>query len=141
MGGGGVDELSLRLSSYSYMDCLVFFSDECLLFRRSGVRIPPCSSICVSVVGLLIFGSSFCCSHTSRMSTRWLPAILFVSRIEYPYISCCLVRGVPEVAGGDFYFVCILSHVNNLRLVNRLLIVILLLPPPWALRKPHRTRL
>ena len=58
------------------------------------------------------------------MSTRRLPVILFVSRFEYPYISCCLLRGVPEVAGGDFYFVCVLSHVGNLRLVDRLLIVI-----------------
>ena len=45
------------------------------------------------------------------------------------------------VAGGGFYFVCVLSHVSNLRLINSLLIIILLLPPPWALRKPHRTRL
>ena len=49
--------------------------------------------------------------------------------------------GVPVVAGGGFYFVCVLSHVSNLRLVNRLLFMLLLLPPPWALRVPHRTRL
>ena len=79
--------------------------------------VAPCSCICTSVMGLIIFGSSFCCSHTFRMSTRWLPVILFVSRIEYPFISCCLLRGVPVVAGGGFYFVCVISHVSNLRLV------------------------
>ena len=57
------------------------------------------------------------------MSTRRLPVLLFVSRFKYPHISCYLVRGVPEVAVGDFYFVCVISHVSNLRLVCRLLIV------------------
>ena len=42
---------------------------------------------------------------------------------------------------GGFYFVCILWHVSNLRLIHGLLIVILLLSPPWALRRPHRSRL
>ena len=95
-------------SSSSYMDCMVFFGVECLLFRRSGVRITPCSYICASVVGLIIFGSSLCGSHTFRMSTRRLPVILFLSRIEYPFIFCYLLRGVPVVAGGGFYFVCVL---------------------------------
>ena len=93
-GGGGVMNLVYSSSSSSYVDCLVFFSDEWLLFRRSGVRIPPCSSIGASVVELLIFERSFCCSHTFGMNTRRLPVILFVSRIEYPFISCYLLRGV-----------------------------------------------
>ena len=132
-------------SSSSYMDCLVFFSDECLLFQRSGVRIPTCYSISASVVVLLIFGSTtggvtFCCSHTFGMSTRRLPIILFVSRVEYPFISCCLLRGVSVVAGGGSYFVCVISHVSHLRLIHRLLRIILLLPPPCALRNLLRTR-
>ena len=106
--GVGVMNLVSCSSSSSYMDCMVFFGVECLLFRRSGVRITPCSYICTSVVGLIIFESSFCGSHTFRMSIRRLPVILFVSRIEYPFISCCLLRGVPLVAGGGFYFVCVL---------------------------------
>ena len=128
-------------SSSSYMDCMVFFGGECCISRRSGVRISLCSCICASVVGLIIFGNSFCGSPTFRMSTRRLPVILFVSRIEYPFISCCLLRGVPVVAGGGFYFVCVLWHVSNLRPINSLLIIVLLLPPPWALRQPHRSRL
>ena len=75
------------------------------------------------------------------MSTRRLPVILFVSRIEFLFISCCLLRGVPVVAGGGYYFVCVISHVSNLRLVHSLLIIILLLPPPCALCNPLRTRL
>ena len=123
------------------MDCLVFFSDEWLLFRRSGVRTPSCSSISASVIELLIFGSSFYCSHTFRMSTRRLPVILFVSRIAFLFITCCLLRGVPVVAGGGYYFVCVTSRVSNLRLVHSLLIIILLLPLLYALRNPLRTRL
>ena len=93
--------LAYGSSSSSYVDCLVFFSDEWLLFQWSGDRIPPCSSISASVVELLIFGRSFCCSHTFGMSTRRLTVILFVSRIESPFISCYLLRGVyvwPEEA-------------------------------------------
>ena len=118
-------------SSSSYMDCMVFSGGECGISRRSGVRITPCSCICASVVGLIIFGNSFCGSPTFRMSTRRLPVILFVSRLEYPFISCCLLRGVPVVAGGGFYFVCVLWHVSNFRLINSLLIIVLLLPTPW----------
>ena len=43
------------------------------------------------------------------------------------------------VAGGGFSFVCVHWHVGNLRLLNCLLIIVLLLPPPWAL--PHRSRM
>ena len=125
-------------SSSSYMDCMVFFGGECCLSRRSGVPITPYSCICASVVGLIVFGNSFCGSPTFRMSTRRLPVIFFVSCIECPFISCCLLRGVPVVAGGGFYFVCVLWHVSNLRLINSLLIVILL-PLPWALRQSHRS--
>ena len=75
------------------------------------------------------------------MSTRRLPVILFVSRIEYPFISCCLLCGVSVVAGGGSYFVCVISHVSHLRLIHSLLIIILLLPPPCALRNLLRTRL
>ena len=121
-------------SSSSYMDYWVFFSDECFLFRRSGVRIFPCSSFSASVVVGLIVGSSFCGSHTFRMSTRRLPIILFVSRVEYQFISCCLLRGVPVVARGGYYFLCVLSHVSNLGLVHSPLLIIILLPPLCALR-------
>ena len=81
------------------------------------------------------------CSHTFRMSTKQLPVILYVSCVEYPFISCCLLCGVPVVAGGGYYFVCVISHVSILRLVHSLLIIILLLPPPCALHNPLRTRL
>ena len=141
LDGGGVMNLVYSSSSSSYMNCMVFFGDECFIFRRSGVRLDQCSCISAYVVGLIIFGSYFYGSPTCRMSTRRLPVILFVSRIEYPFISCCLLRGVPVVAGGGFYFVCVLWHVSNLRLINSLLIIILLLPPPSALCQPHSSRL
>ena len=127
-------------SSSSYMDCMVFFGDECFILRRSGVRLDQCFCFGAYVVGLIIFGRYFYVSTTCRMSTRRLPVLLFVSRIEYSFISCCLLCGVPVVAGGGFSFVCIHWHVSNLRLVNSLLFIIFLLPPPWALRQPHRSR-
>ena len=79
--------------------------------------------------------------HTFRMSSRLLPVILFVSHIEYIFLSCCLLRAVPVVAGGGYYIVCVISHVSNLRLVHSLQLIILLLPPPCSLRNPLRTRL
>ena len=139
-GGGGVMNLVYGSSFSSYMDCMVFFGGECCISQRSGVHITPCSCICASVVGLFIFGNSFCGSPTFRMSTRRLPVILFVSRVEYPFISCCLLHGVPVVVGGGFYFVCVLWHVSNLRLINSLMIIVPLLPTPWAFRQPHRSR-
>ena len=89
-------------SSSSYMDCMVLFGDECFIFRQSGVRITQCSYIGAYVVGLIIFGRYFCGSTSFRMSTRRLPVILFVSRFEYPIISCCLLRSAPVGAGGAF---------------------------------------
>ena len=139
--GGGVMNLIYGSSSSSYMDCMVFFGYECFIFRRSGVRLDQCSCIGAYVVGLIIFGRYFYGSTTFRMSTRRLPVILFVSRFKYPFISCCLLRRVPVVAGGGFYFVCVQWHVSYLGLINSLLIIILLLLPPWALRQPHRSRL
>ena len=139
--GGVVMDLVYGSSSSSYMDCMVFFGDERFIFRWSRVRLDQCSCIGAYIVGLIIYGRYFYSSTTCRMSTRRLPVILFVSRIEYPFISCCLLRGVSVVAGGGFYFVCVLWHVSNLRLINSLLIIILLLPPPSALRQPRRSRL
>ena len=79
-GGGGVMNLVYGSSSSSYMDCKVFFGDECFSFRRSGVRLDQCSCIGAFVVGLIIFGNYVYGSTTFRMSTRRLPVILFVSR-------------------------------------------------------------
>ena len=87
-------------SPSSYMDCKVIFGDECFHIRRSGVRLDQCSCVGAFVVGLIIFGSYFYGSTSFRMSTRRLPVILFVSRFECPFISCCLLRGVPMVTGG-----------------------------------------
>ena len=137
-GGGGVMNLVYGSSSSSYIDCMVFYGDECFIFRRSGVRLDQCSCFGAYVVGLIIFGRYFYGSTTCRMSTRRLPVLLFVSRIEYSFISCCLLCGVPVVG---FSSVCVHWHVSNLRLINSLLFILLLLLPPWALRQPHRSRL
>ena len=83
----------------------------------------------------------FCGSPIFRMSTRRLRVLLFVSRIEYPVISCFVAW---SACGGrrGFYLICVLWHVSNLRLIPSLLIIILLLlPPPWAFRQHHRSRL
>ena len=117
-GGGESDELSLRFFLFLLHGLQVFFGDECFHFRRSRVRLDQCSCVGAFVVGLIIFGSYFFGSTTFRMITRRLPVILFVSRFEYPFISCCLLRGVPVVAGGDFYFVCVQWHVSNLSLCS-----------------------
>ena len=45
------------------------------------------------------------------------------------------------MAGGSFYFVCVHWYVSNIRLINSLLLIILLLTPPWALRQPRCSRL
>ena len=111
-------------SPSSYIDCKVLCGDECFHICRSGVRLDQCSCVGAFVVGLIIFGSHFYNSTTFRMSTRRLPVMLFVSRFEYPFIFCCLLCGVPMVAGGDFYFVCVQWHVSNLRLFHSLLLII-----------------
>ena len=116
-------------SSSSCVDCLVFSVMGDGYFDGLGFVYPPCSSISASVIGLLIFGRSFCCSHTFRMSTRRLPVILFVSRLESPFVAWSVC-----VAGGGSYYVRVLLHVSHLRLIHSLLIIILLLPPPCALR-------
>ena len=121
-------------SSSLYMDCMVFFGDVCCISRRSGVRFTPCSCIGTSVAGLVIFGNSFCGSTTFRMSTRRLPVLLFVSRIEYPFISCCFVAWSAYGGLRGFYVICVLWHASKLGLLPSLLII-LLLPPPWALRQ------
>ena len=139
-GGGGVMDLVYGSSPSSYMDCKVIFGDECFHIRRSGVRLDQCSCVGAFVVVLIIFGSYFYSSTTFGMSTRRLPVILFVSRFECPFLSCCLLRGVPMVAEGEIYFVCVQWHVSNMRLFNSLLLIILLPPPPWAFRQPHRSR-
>ena len=128
-------------SPSSYMDCKVIFGDECFHICRSGVRLDQCSCVGAFVIGVIIFGSYFYSSTTFRMSTRRLPVLLFVSRFECPFISCCSLRSVPMVAEGDIYFVCVHWHVSNIRLFHSLLLIILLPPPPWALRQPHRSRL
>ena len=106
-GGGRVMDLVYGSSPSSYMDSKVIFGDECFHIRRSGVRLDQCSCVGAFVVGLIIFGSYFYGSTTFRMSTRWLPVLIFASRFECPFISCGLLRIVPMAAEGDIYFVCI----------------------------------
>ena len=88
-------------SSSSYMDCTVFFGDECLNFCRSGVRLDQCSCIGAFIVGLIIYGSYVYGSTTFRMSTRRLSVILFVSRSSihlYPVVCCAECLWWPEEA-------------------------------------------
>ena len=88
-------------SSSSYMDCKVFFGDECFSFRRSGVHLDQCSCIGAFVVGLIIFGNYVYGSTTFRMNTRRLPVILFVFRSSihlYPVVCCAECLWWPEEA-------------------------------------------
>ena len=90
-GGGGMMNLVYGSSSSSYMDCKVFFGDECLSFCRFGVRLDQCSCIGAFIVGLIIFGNYVYGSTIFRISTRRLPVILFVSRSSihlYPVVCC-----------------------------------------------------
>ena len=139
LGGGGVMNLVYGSSSSSYMDCKVFFGDECFGFRRSGVRLDQCSCIGAFVVGLIIFGNYVYGSTTFRMSTRRFTRHTLCISFRVSIISCCLLRGVPMVAEGDTYFVCVQWHVSIIRLFHSLLLIIPLPPPPWALRQPHRS--
>ena len=92
------------LSRYSVIALLLSYSSKCsaiiryLLNRRGGGGLKNLVGdelslwfIIFLLHGLVIFGNSFCGSTTFRMSTRRLPVLLFVSRIEYPFISCCFV--------------------------------------------------
>ena len=123
LGGGGMLNLVYGLSSSSYVDCVVFFGDECLLIDGLGF-VCPCAR---PVVRLLIFGSSFCCSPCRWMSSRRLPVIIFVSLIEFMIMfMLCVVR---RAFGGRRR---LLHHLRAiaclpLRLVHSLLF--LLLPP------------
>ena len=56
------------------------------------------------------------------MVTRHTLCISF----RVPIISCCLLRGVPMVAEGVKYFICVQWRVNIIRLFNSLLLIILL---------------
>ena len=88
-------------SSSSYMDCKMFFGDECFSFRWSGVHLDQCSCIGALVVDLVIFGNYVYGSTTFRMSTRWLPVILFVSHSSihlYPVVCCAKCLWWPEEA-------------------------------------------
>ena len=133
-------DLAYGSSPSSYMDCKVIFGDECFHIRRSGVRLDQCSCVGAFIVGLFIIGSYFYDLTTFRMSTRRLPVILCIS-FRVSIISCCLLRGVPMVAEGELYFVCVQWHVSNIRLFHSLSLIILIQPPPWALRQPHCSRL
>ena len=126
-------------SPSSYMDCKVIFGDECFNIRQSGVRLDQCSCLGAFVVGLIIVGSEFYGSTTFRMSTRRLPVILFVSRSSihlYPVVCCAVCLWWPEKAFTLYAYV----RMSVILLIHCLLIV-LLLPPPWALRRPYRTRI
>ena len=41
-------------------------------------------------------------------------------------ISCCLLHGVPMVAEGVIYFICVQWHISNIRLFHSLLLIIIL---------------
>ena len=89
-GWGGVMDLDYGSSSSLNMNCEVNF--VCVMpIHLYRVRLIQCSCIDVSSLDLVIHGCTLYGSSSSRMSTRRLTVILFVSRFEYtlyPVIYC-----------------------------------------------------
>ena len=83
-------DLDYGSSSSLDMNCEVNF--VCVMpIRLSRVRLTQCSCVDVSSLDLVIHGCTLYDSSSSRMSTRRLPVILFVSRFEctfYPVMYC-----------------------------------------------------
>ena len=88
--GVGVMDLDYGSSSSLDMNCEVNF--VCVMpIRLYRVRLTQCSCVDVSSLDLIIHGCTLYGSSSSRMSTRRLPVILFVSRFEYtlyPVMYC-----------------------------------------------------
>ena len=76
-------DLVYSSSSSSSMDCSVFFSDECSLFRRSGVCVPHVSTSAPPSLNSPSMEAPSAVHHVVRMSRRRLPVIIFVSHIEF----------------------------------------------------------
>ena len=96
-GGGGSDGLSLRFSSSLGMNCEVNF--VCCYIDSPISGLTQCSCVDVSSLDLVIHGCTLYGSSSSRMSTRWLPVILFVSRFEctlYPVMYCLVCLWWPR---------------------------------------------
>ena len=95
--GWGGDGLSLR-SSYSLgMNCEVNF--VCCHTDSPISGLTQCSCVDVLSLDLVIHGCTLYGSSSSRMSTRRLPVILFVSRFEctlYPVMYCLVCLWWPR---------------------------------------------
>ena len=89
-GGGGGMDLDYGSSSFLDMNCEVNF--VCVMpIRLYRVRLTQCSCVDVSSLDLIIHECTLYGSSSSRISTRRLPVIHFVSRFEctlYPVMYC-----------------------------------------------------
>ena len=96
-GGGGVMDLVYSPFSSLGMDCEVNF--VCCYTDSPISGLTQCSYVDVSSLDLVIHGCTLYGSSSSRMSTRSLPVILFVSRFEctlYPVMYCLVCLWWPR---------------------------------------------
>ena len=95
-GAGGVMDLVYGPSSSLGMNCEVNF----VCYTDSPISgLTQCSCVDVSSLDLVIHGCTLYGSSSSRMSTRRLPVILFVSRFEctlYPVMYCLVCLWWPR---------------------------------------------
>ena len=108
-GGGGVLDLVYGPSSSLGMNCEVNF--VCCYTDSPISGFTQCSCVDVSSLDLVIHGCTLCGSSSSRMSTRRLPIMLFVSRFEctlYPvFIAWCVYGG-----RGGLLLICAFRRIN-----------------------------
>ena len=96
-GGGGVMDLVYGPFSSLGMNCEVNF--VCCYTDSPISGLTLCSCVDVSSLDLVIHGCTLYGSSSSRMSTRRLPVILFVSRFEctlYPVMYCLVCLWWPR---------------------------------------------
>ena len=99
MGVGGSDGLSLRFILFLLHGLWGEIRLWVLPIRLCRVRLTQCSCVDAFVVDLVIHGCAFIGSTFFRMSTRWLPVILFVSHFKcplYPIVYCMVCLWWPR---------------------------------------------
>ena len=105
-GGGGVMDLVYGPFSSLGMNYEVNF--VCCYTDSPISGLTQCSYVDVSSLDLVIHGCTLCSSSSSRMSTRRLPVILFVSSAHY--ILLCIAWRVYGGRGG-LLFICSFRHI------------------------------
>ena len=120
--GGGVMDLDYGSSSSLDINCEVNFV-YVVPIRLYRVRLTQCSCVDVSSLDLVIHGCTLYGSSSSRMSTRRLPVILFVSRFDYtlyPVMYCLECLWWPSGVSIFDDFFKVFSLLSSSRPLHRL---------------------